>query len=153
MSTNGNGEVIDPKEPPQTDPPIAAGENLPSEEITPGLIGPPIHIQPVAVDDAKVLLRNYQATAVTPVVPVKGVYLDRSQFEAMKQLVADDPNLPGFRIFFGKETTGVNVGIVVGVDGNNTDQVTKRMFKTDSAKTGPCPPVCDKNSPIKEDMG
>lgn len=154
MSTHVNGEPVDPIEPLQTDPPIASGENAAEEEIDPVIIGPPIKINPIAIDDARILLRNYQASAATPAVPVKGVFLDRSQFEAMKQLVEANPKLPGFRVLFGRETAGSNVSIVLGVDGNNRDLVNNQIYVTQSPKTGPCPPICDATSPINQgDMG
>jgi hypothetical protein len=148
MNMNGNDDLTGITDPPEGSPPVTFAD--PSEdEILPVVLGPPIKINPIALDEAQMLLRNYLASAQTPASPVKGVYLDRSQLEAMNKLVEADPALHGFRLFFGREGTGVNVGIVVGVDEANTDQVTKKIYKTMSAKTGPCPPVCDKNSPIK----
>ena len=115
---------------------------------TPGLTDPPEGVMPITIEDAKILFQNYQASAERPAVPVKGVLLDRAQLAAMNTLLKDNPTLSAFRVFFGKETSGDQVGIVVGVDENNADLISRGIYKTLSSKTGPCPPVCDKASPI-----
>ncbi len=108
-------------------------------------------ITPITDTEAKTLLTKYISTAVKPTSPVKGVFLDRQQLDAMNKLVQENPAVPGFRVFFGMEVSGAKVGIVVGVNDANQDQVTRSIFKTLSPKTGPCPPVCDQASPINQD--
>lgn len=108
-------------------------------------------IAPVTVAEANAMLKAYLSTAVKPTVPVKGVFIDRQQLDAMNRLVGEMPSLPGFRIYFGKEKTGVQVGIVTGVDEKNLDVVSMTIYKTESPGTGPCPPNCDKESPIVKD--
>ena len=105
----------------------------------------------ISASDANLLLKEYLKTAGTPALPVKGVFLDRKELEALNQLAGENPGLAGFRIYFGKEKTGLLVGIVVGVDANYADVAGSNIYKTDSPKTGPCPTVCDKSSPITQE--
>jgi hypothetical protein len=105
-------------------------------------------VSPILATDANTLLKEYLKTAGTPAKPINGVFLDKQELEAMNRLAGENPNLAGFRIYFGKETSGLLVGLVVGVDDNYSDLTANSIYKTDSPKTGPCPPVCDKNSTI-----
>ena len=102
----------------------------------------------VSATDANTLLKAYLTNADTPARPVNGMFLDLQQLNAMNTLAGKNPNLSGFRLYFGREKTGVQVGLVVGVDSHNVDLITNSIYKTDSPKTGPCPPVCDVSSPI-----
>jgi hypothetical protein len=102
---------------------------------------------PISPGDANTLFKEYLKTAPTPTKPIYGVFLDKNELAAMNQLAGDNQNLAGFRIYFGKETSGPQVGIVVGVDDHYAD-VTATILKTDSPKAGPCPTVCDNTSPI-----
>jgi hypothetical protein len=135
---NETGET--PPEP--TDPPVGVDPYT----------DPPVGVTPITIEYAKTLVKNYQNTAETPVIPVKGVFLDKVQLAAMTKLAADFPGLSGFRIFFGKETTGLKVSVVVGVDKSGKDVfAVNGIYKTTSPGSGPCPPVCDQTSPINTD--
>ena len=108
----------------------------------------PLGSTAISSANANILLKEYLKSADSPASPIKGVYLDKRELDAMNQLAGENPGLSGFRIYFGKESTGVMVGVVVGVDANYNDVVTGNIYKTDSPKAGPCPTICDKTSPI-----
>lgn len=108
-------------------------------------------IELISVEEAKNLLQHYLTTADSPDTPVKGVFLDRNHLDAMNTIKAETPALTGFMVLFGKVETGATVGIVVGVDNKNQDEAVKKIYKTQSVGTGPCPPFCDMDSPIFTD--
>ena len=97
------------------------------------------------------MLKKYLVSAPVPVTAVKGVYLDRNQLNAMNRLVQENPAVKGFRVYFGKDANNQLTGIVLGTDDNQHDLTTNSIYKTDSAGTGPCPPICDTASPIVKD--
>ena len=115
------------------------GMGVPSPSVT--------GVSPVTAADANTLVKAYLKTAAVPLKPAKGFYLDMQELAALNALAAKDSKLSGFRIYFGKESNGPAVGLVVGVDANNLD-LTKSILKAQSPKTGLCPPVCDNSSPI-----
>ncbi len=100
-----------------------------------------------SVDEARRLSESYLTRTDTPRMPVKAVYIDRLQLQAMQLLLDSNPGLPGFRIIFAQGTDGKNSTIILGVDEENHDQ-TDTMYQTASPKSGPCPPMCDADSPI-----
>lgn len=111
-------------------------------------IDPPAGIVLVkSVDEARQLSRNYTTRADTPRVPVTAVYVDRLQMQAMQLLMEANPDLSGCRIIFASEDDGSSTAVVVGVDEGLNDQ-TDTIYKTASPVPGPCPPMCDIDSPI-----
>jgi hypothetical protein len=105
----------------------------------------------ITAAEANTLLKNYLKTADLPTKPIKGVFLDMQELNALNTLAGKNPRLSGFRVYFGKEADGTIVGMVVGVDGQYVDVASSDILKTSSPKTGPCPTVCDKTSPIGQD--
>jgi hypothetical protein len=102
----------------------------------------------ITVDEAKALVRAYQATADTPRTPVKGILFDLQVLAAMKELLTNLSDLKGFRHYFGKDKAGGLVAVIVGTDEQNRDRV-DFIYKTDVLQArGLCPPVCDEQSPI-----
>jgi hypothetical protein len=102
----------------------------------------------ITAADAHALLNRYLMTAPASTTPIKGFYLDLQQLDAMNRLVKENPALAGFRLYLGKAVNDIPVGIVVGVDNKGSDATTNSIYKTDSQKSGPCPTICDQNSPI-----
>ena len=78
----------------------------------------------------------------------KTFYLDRQQLEALNMLAGKNSALAGFRLYLGRDEHGMLVGMVVGVDEKNADLVSDGIYKTGTIKSGPCPDICDKESPI-----
>jgi hypothetical protein len=118
-----------------------------SDEAT-GQADLPAGLVRVTAEEAQTLVKQYIATTETPAVPVQAVSLDLIQLAAMNELVAENPSLLGFRVYFGRETGGAPVSIVVGIDARNADLASRSIYKTLSAGSGPCPPNCDRESPI-----
>jgi len=108
----------------------------------------------ISPQDAHTFVQNYLAGTDAPSSRPKGVYLDLAELAAMNQLINEDATLKGFRVYFGKalpDRSSPVFGIVVGVNDKDQDLYLKTIYRTDSPKTGPCPPICDVNSPITKD--
>ena len=105
-------------------------------------------VAPISAKEANLLLTNYLKTADTLHKPLKGFYLDRQQLEALNMLAGKNSALAGFRLYLGRDEHGMLVGMVVGVDEKNADLVSDGIYKTGTIKSGPCPDICDKESPI-----
>jgi hypothetical protein len=108
----------------------------------------------ITATEAHSYLVNYLASTDAPASRAKGFYLDLNQLAAMNLLAKNDSGVKGFRVYFGKATKEKSApvfGIIVGVNDNGQDLYLKSIYRTDSPKTGPCPPVCDIDSPISKD--
>ena len=105
--------------------------------------------------EANRLFHNYYDKAVIINERIKGFYVDRPQLEALNEL-AKNTALVGFRIYLGKPlpTSTDTLAIIVGVTSKMEDDapsatgVAGKIYKTESRKAGPCPPLCDKVSQI-----
>ena len=105
---------------------------------------------PISTTDANRFFHNYFDHTVIINEKFKGFLIDRPQLEAINEL-AKTPTLVGFRVYMGKSDQGDTIGIVVGVKNTLIDDATLaagKIYRTESRKTGPCPPLCDRNSPI-----
>lgn len=105
--------------------------------------------QPIIISSsqAHTYVTNYLAGRPYRVDTLKAIIIDIGQYTAMKNIESRNPNLAGFRIYFGKDNT-VNFGIVVGMDSSGEDAALNYIYRTDSYRLGPCPPTCDANGPI-----
>ena len=112
---------------------------------------PPVGVTPIRAEEAKTLVGRYGGGATIPTKPFLGLYLDRRQAETIFYLLAKYPSLAGVRVYMGKEDTGKNVRIVVGVNDAYHDEVEQGILKTEAPVGGPCPPNCDTESPIPAD--
>jgi hypothetical protein len=125
--------------------------NLHDHDEEPVLTDPPVGVTPITADKARVLVDQFQRTAVIPPAPVKGILLDRLQVAATQLLLNADDRLKGVRVYLGREGDGRIVGVVMGVDENDHDLTTGTIYQTESPGTGICPPICDRESPINRD--
>ena len=82
----------------------------------------------------------------TPVI-LKGFTISLKQFSAMKSIAAGDASIGGFRVYLGMNGQA-EVRMVVGT--GSPDKVQK-IYLTDGVGSGPCPNVCDVESPIIKD--
>lgn len=103
---------------------------------------------PISAADANTYFKNYMATAASLNQVVKGFTVDKSQLDAMNSIIAENAQLTGFRIYFGKDPGGQKSAIVVGVDSYGHDAVSNTIYHTSAPNNNPCPPVCDVTSPI-----
>ena len=118
---------------------FANPDNPPSPGPIPSIITPA---------DANHYFLNYYAHADSIPGKLKGFTVDRLQLEAMNNLVANDRNLVGFRLYMGKSDIAEKISIVVGLTSVSSDATVGRIYKTESRNSGPCPTLCDVNSPI-----
>jgi hypothetical protein len=114
----------------------------------PAAPAPGSDIVAVSSDIARSYFTSYMSDAAPLSQVVKGFTVDRSQLEAMNSISRENPSLPGFRIYFGKDNNARKVAVVVGVDGAGIDAVKNTIFSTDARISSPCPPICDATSPI-----
>jgi hypothetical protein len=79
----------------------------------------------------------------------KAFAIDKEAVQAMNDIKANDPKCKGFRIYYAFDktrTTGM-AAIITGIDANMNDLLT--IVKTTTLVLGgPCPTVCDVNSPL-----
>jgi len=94
------------------------------------------------------MVKSYLREALPTNLVVKGMVLMKPQFEAMNKLYWENPELSGFRIYFGKDTAGIQKAIVVGIDEAGKDVVSGSVFSTPGDATGLCPRFCDDQSPL-----
>jgi hypothetical protein len=112
---------------------------------------PPVK-SPLTVTEARAYLVNYLKTATKSDQIIKGVAIDKVQLDKMNRLLRDNANLVGFRIFLGLDDHANQVGIIVGINSTGADAVTTdSIYCTSRTYVGPCPPTCDRNSPISHD--
>ncbi len=105
-------------------------------------------IEKVDLTSATQLTKNYTAVAKPMNKVFRGFAVDTDQLEAMNRILKDNPGFSGFRIYIAETARGVEKRIVVGVDANGKDAISRTMYKTPVSDSGPCPSVCDSNSPL-----
>jgi len=109
---------------------------------------PPQGVRVISESDANTMFKRYFSSAIITATIVKGYSLDTLQLNAMKLIKNSNKEVSGFRVYLGKDANGAAVGIVVGLDSRGSDAVSSGIYMTESPNTGPCPPLCDQNSPI-----
>jgi hypothetical protein len=87
-------------------------------------------------------MTNYRITAKPYQDTLKGFNVDIRQFNAMNCLFDKNPQLAGFRVYFGKDVAGANTSMIVGLDNSGND-VRTLIYGTSYKYSGPCPPICD----------
>ena len=102
----------------------------------------------ISVQTANEMFLRYYNSASSINAPLKGFSVNRDEFQAINTLFSQDETLRGCRIYLGKDNSNKDVRIVVGVNKNGVDVVTKGIYQTPSSFSSPCPPICDVASPI-----
>ena len=100
----------------------------------------------ISVQDANALYRAYNSRTTPTNAVFKGFSITKEHLAALNSLLTDTPGLAGFRVYMGYDNTS-NVGIIVGTNASDVD-VTTSIYRVAAGSSGPCPPVCDVNSPI-----
>ena len=75
---------------------------------------------------------------------LKAFTINRHQFNAMKLIAENDTSVHGFRIYMGLNGQ-TPVRMVVGT--GSPDKL-NTIYVTDNVESGPCPDICDNESPI-----
>jgi hypothetical protein len=99
--------------------------------------------------DALTFYQNYIRTATTYTNKLKGFTIERTQLTMMNTILTATPTAAGFRIIFGTNASGTSIAMVCAVDATGAD-MTGNIYSTTYSRVGPCPPVCDVNSPISK---
>lgn len=109
--------------------------------------GPNSVIAKISVDVAHAYAQTYVKNATLYTSKITGFTIDLAELTIMNSILAADPSADGFRFYFGTDSSGTGLLIICGVDSNGSD-MTGTVFTATTKNVGPCPPVCDKNSPI-----
>lgn len=104
-------------------------------------------VSKISVTDAKVLFKTYYDKTPPVNAVVKGFSITKEHLAALNNLSNENPALTVFRIYMGYDASAGNVGLVVGVNGSGQD-ITTSIYRAAAGGSGPCPTVCDANSPI-----
>lgn len=105
----------------------------------------PTDIITISTDTANVWFNRYMRDPDS--VVLKGFKINIVQLRIMNDLLDADTAIVGFRIYKGVKANKSKVGMVVGVNAAEQDIVTT-IYSSDIDRYGPCPPVCDVQSPI-----
>lgn len=102
----------------------------------------------ITVEDARSFFTNYMSSASPLNEVMKGVAIDENQLDAMNRIKNENPLISSFRIYFGKDNAGNNVGMVVGVSASGSDLTQGTIYSTPAWNFNTCPVVCDAASQI-----
>ncbi|HNY01270.1 MAG TPA: hypothetical protein PKG48_01720 [Bacteroidales bacterium] len=78
------------------------------------------------------------------VMAIKGFSLSKAQVNAMRLIAKKHPKVHGFRVYYGMK----NMKPVWIIVGTGSPELTDEVYVTDDAGCGPCPNLCDTESPI-----
>lgn len=98
----------------------------------------------ISVDSANAYYKCYKKTPLS-LDQLVAFSVNLQQLEAMQTLLAHDSTLAGFRIYFGIVGDPTDVNMVVATDSEGSDKASE-IYLTERA--GPCPDLCDKDSPV-----
>ncbi|MDP1621012.1 MAG: hypothetical protein Q8M08_01605 [Bacteroidales bacterium] len=102
-------------------------------------------IRLISVQQANTYFNAYMKNPDS-VVPFKAFSINAQQFYAMKLIADNDTSVHGFRIYMGMD----NMKAVRMVVGTGSPDIVKTIYITDESGSGPCPRLCDDESPIME---
>ena len=100
----------------------------------------------ISVDTAAAWFRRYMSHPDTVGVLI-GYTLSLEQLSVINMLVKQDSSIGGFRIYPGVMEGPMAMTMVLGVSTTGSD-VTSYIYATGASGVGPCPTVCDQDSPI-----
>ena len=89
---------------------------------------------------------------VDPDEPIEAIYINLDQLEAMRLLLESNPELKGFRLYYGQmgdENKPEPISMVVGVMEQELDELSI-IFRTVRTGASLCPTICDASSPIPQ---
>lgn len=101
----------------------------------------------VSQEDARALVQKYRQSAAAADSPVNCIRVEAGQLESMNSIAAAHPSAKGYRMYYGEDTEGSAVSVVVGVNDDGED-MTETIYSTARTGSNLCPPMCDANSPI-----
>lgn len=98
----------------------------------------------ISVDSANAYFKCYKKNPLS-LDPLVAFSVNLQQLQAMQTLLAHDSTLAGFRIYMGVVGDPTDVNMVVATDGTGKDKPSEIYL---TSRSGPCPIMCDKGSPI-----
>jgi hypothetical protein len=107
----------------------------------------------ITADSANKLFKLYYNNISALNDKVKGFSLDKDQVSTLYKM-STDPTLKiiGFRIYFGLDKDNQRLTMIAGMQSDSSDLAPagslKSVYVTNSRQSSPCPPSCDKYSPI-----
>lgn len=101
----------------------------------------------VSQDEARTSIRNYRNSEAAANNPVTGLRIDASELESMNSIAEANPNTQAYRMYFGQDSVGAPLSIVVGINDDGQDN-TETIYSAARTGSNLCPPVCDANSPL-----
>jgi hypothetical protein len=104
-------------------------------------------IKPITALAANGIFRQYYTLASSLNARLKGFAVNKDQLSAMNSISSQNSSLVGFRIYLAKSST-VYKSIIVGILSNGRDSTSNTIYETELTSSGPCPDVCDAESPI-----
>lgn len=106
-------------------------------------------IRAITVSAANGIFKQYYAQASIQNEILKGFAVTKDQLSAMNAISLQRSSLIGFRVYMAQSSTGFKK-IVVGILPDGADSLTTTIYETESVEisSGPCPDVCDAESPI-----
>ncbi len=107
----------------------------------------PTDISTINTDTANIWFNRYMKNPYSGIL--KGFKINVVQLQIMNDLLDADSTIVGFRIYTGVKADKSKVGMVVGVDEAERD-IVSTIYSSDIDRYGPCPPVCDVQSPITQ---
>ncbi len=94
---------------------------------------------------ARIYYHKYLSNKPLSIDTLKAIAIDQNQLIAMNS-IHKNPKYIGYRIYSGLDNGANKISIVVGFDNLNHDDTTSILIT--SRTYDPCPPICDKTSPI-----
>lgn len=98
----------------------------------------------ISVDSANAYFKCYMKTPLS-VNNLQAFSVNLQQLQAMQTLLAHDSTAKGFRIYLGIVGDPTDVNMVVATDTEGNDKASEIYL---TARAGPCPDLCDVDSPI-----
>ena len=103
--------------------------------------------RPVSQSEARANISNYRNSNEAAESGINGLRIESGQLEAMNNVARSNPNTSAYRLYYGQDSVGTAVSIVVGVTDDGQDNV-ESIYSTARKGSNLCPPVCDLNSPL-----
>jgi len=105
-------------------------------------------VQPISLTDAVKLTSRFTGQAKPFNAVLRGFAVTKDQLEAMNMIFDKNPQFNGIRLYMGQTKAEESTSIVVGINKNGDDATSQTIYNVSVSGSGPCPTVCDYNSPL-----
>lgn len=103
-------------------------------------------VREISLDTAKAYFKCYMKSPIL-IDTLKCFMINQEQLNAMNILSHNNQKYKGFRVYMGIFGDPEPVSEIVGVNDDGTDD-TSTILCAPANYSGPCPPTCDKDSPV-----